>query len=29
MKKMNGLGDLERAVMDALWASPTPQTVRG
>ncbi|AVM00821.1 penicillinase repressor [Gordonia iterans] len=28
MKKMNGLGDLERAVMDALWASPTPQTVR-
>lgn len=28
MKRMNGLGDLERAVMDALWASPTPQTVR-
>jgi predicted transcriptional regulator len=28
MKKMNGLGELERAVMDALWASPTPQTVR-
>ncbi|GAC69679.1 putative BlaI family transcriptional regulator [Gordonia soli NBRC 108243] len=25
---MNGLGDLERAVMDSLWASPTPQTVR-
>lgn len=28
MKKVNGLGDLERAVMDALWASSTPQTVR-
>ncbi|MDL9937263.1 BlaI/MecI/CopY family transcriptional regulator [Gordonia sp. ABSL1-1] len=28
MRKMNGLGDLERAVMDTLWASPTPQTVR-
>ncbi|NLG46346.1 BlaI/MecI/CopY family transcriptional regulator [Gordonia sp. (in: high G+C Gram-positive bacteria)] len=28
MKKMNGLGDLERAVMDTLWASATPQTVR-
>ncbi|NED59359.1 BlaI/MecI/CopY family transcriptional regulator, partial [Streptomyces sp. SID10244] len=28
MKRMNGLGDLERAVMDTLWASPTPQTVR-
>ncbi|MGV9859910.1 BlaI/MecI/CopY family transcriptional regulator [Gordonia sp. NPDC003425] len=28
MRKMNGLGDLERAVMDALWSSPTPQTVR-
>ncbi|GEE03065.1 transcriptional regulator BlaI [Gordonia spumicola] len=28
MKKMNGLGELERAVMDRLWASPTPQTVR-
>lgn len=28
MKKMNGLGELERTVMDALWASPTPQTVR-
>lgn len=28
MRRMNGLGDLERAVMDALWASPTPQTVR-
>lgn len=28
MKKMNGLGELERAVMDALWASPAPQTVR-
>ncbi|MBM7368935.1 putative transcriptional regulator [Gordonia hydrophobica] len=25
---MNGLGDLERAVMDTLWASATPQTVR-
>ncbi|MFT3715112.1 MAG: BlaI/MecI/CopY family transcriptional regulator [Gordonia sp. (in: high G+C Gram-positive bacteria)] len=28
MKKMNGLGDLERAVMDTLWASSEPQTVR-
>lgn len=28
MQKMNGLGDLERAVMDTLWATPTPQTVR-
>ena len=28
MRKMNGLGDLERAVMDSLWESPTPQTVR-
>ncbi|WP_040510918.1 BlaI/MecI/CopY family transcriptional regulator [Gordonia soli] len=28
MRRMNGLGDLERAVMDSLWASPTPQTVR-
>lgn len=28
MKKMNGLGDLERAVMDTLWASSRPQTVR-
>ncbi|RPA19960.1 BlaI/MecI/CopY family transcriptional regulator [Gordonia sp. OPL2] len=28
MRRMNGLGDLERAVMDTLWASPTPQTVR-
>lgn len=28
MRKMNGLGDLERAVMDTLWATPTPQTVR-
>ena len=28
MKTMNGLGDLERAVMDTLWASSTPQTVR-
>lgn len=28
MRKMNGLGDLERAVMDTLWESPTPQTVR-
>ena len=28
MKKMNGLGELERAVMDALWASSQPQTVR-
>ncbi|WP_132994196.1 BlaI/MecI/CopY family transcriptional regulator [Gordonia zhaorongruii] len=28
MKKMNGLGELERAVMDTLWSSATPQTVR-
>ncbi|HNP56360.1 MAG TPA: BlaI/MecI/CopY family transcriptional regulator [Gordonia sp. (in: high G+C Gram-positive bacteria)] len=28
MKKVNGLGDLERAVMDALWNSSAPQTVR-
>ncbi|MGW5523747.1 BlaI/MecI/CopY family transcriptional regulator [Gordonia sp. NPDC003950] len=28
MRKVNGLGDLERAVMDTLWATPTPQTVR-
>ena len=28
MRKMNGLGDLERAVMDTLWATSTPQTVR-
>ena len=28
MRKMNGLGDLERAVMDTLWESSTPQTVR-
>ena len=28
MRKMNGLGDLERAVMDTLWGSPQPQTVR-
>lgn len=28
MRKVNGLGDLERAVMDSLWESPTPQTVR-
>lgn len=28
MRRMNGLGDLERAVMDSLWASPEPQTVR-
>ncbi|MGC4932142.1 BlaI/MecI/CopY family transcriptional regulator [Gordonia sp. DT30] len=28
MRKMNGLGDLERAVMDTLWSTPTPQTVR-
>lgn len=25
---MNGLGELERAVMDTLWALPEPQTVR-
>jgi predicted transcriptional regulator len=25
---MNGLGDLERAVMDTLWESSAPQTVR-
>lgn len=28
MRRMNGLGDLERAVMDTLWTSSTPQTVR-
>ncbi|QKT07379.1 BlaI/MecI/CopY family transcriptional regulator [Gordonia sp. X0973] len=28
MKRMNALGDLERAVMDALWDSTAPQTVR-
>lgn len=28
MRKMNGLGDLERAVMDTLWAGSGPQTVR-
>ncbi|WP_238419709.1 BlaI/MecI/CopY family transcriptional regulator [Gordonia sp. 'Campus'] len=28
MRKMNGLGDLERAVMDSLWESSAPQTVR-
>lgn len=28
MRKMTGLGDLERAVMDCLWASPDPLTVR-
>ncbi|ADG98242.1 transcriptional repressor, CopY family [Segniliparus rotundus DSM 44985] len=25
---MNGLGELERAVMEQLWASPSPLTVR-
>lgn len=28
MAKLNPLGDLERAVMDHLWASSEPQTVR-
>jgi predicted transcriptional regulator len=28
MRKVNGLGDLERAVMDTLWDSNAPQTVR-
>lgn len=28
MAKLTGLGDLERAVMDHLWASDRPQTVR-
>lgn len=28
MRKMNGLGELERAVMDTLWAAADPQTVR-
>ena len=28
MAKLNPLGELERAVMDHLWASPQPQTVR-
>lgn len=28
MRKMTGLGDLERAVMDCLWASPEALTVR-
>jgi predicted transcriptional regulator len=28
MAKLTGLGDLERAVMDHLWASDHPQTVR-
>lgn len=28
MAKLTGLGDLERAVMDHLWASDQPQTVR-
>ncbi|GAC52484.1 BlaI/MecI/CopY family transcriptional regulator [Gordonia amicalis] len=28
MRKMNGLGDLERAVMDTLWAGSEPKTVR-
>lgn len=28
MAKLTGLGDLERAVMDHLWAEPDPQTVR-
>ncbi|MGL4305851.1 MAG: BlaI/MecI/CopY family transcriptional regulator, partial [Mycobacteriaceae bacterium] len=25
---MTGLGELERAVMEHLWSSPEPQTVR-
>ncbi|MBY6436173.1 Predicted transcriptional regulator [Rhodococcoides kroppenstedtii] len=28
MSRMAGLGDLERAVMEHLWASDSPQTVR-
>src|ERR1700679_2978666 len=28
MAKLTRLGDLERAVMDRLWATPHPQTVR-
>lgn len=28
VRRMNGLGDLERAVMDNLWSSNEPQTVR-
>jgi len=28
MARLTGLGDLERAVMDHLWAAPDPQTVR-
>lgn len=28
MAKLTGLGDLERAVMDQLWAAAGPQTVR-
>ena len=28
MAKLNPLGELERAVMDHLWDSPEPQTVR-
>ena len=28
MAKLTGLGDLERAVMDHLWATDQPQTVR-
>ncbi|MCH9722093.1 MAG: BlaI/MecI/CopY family transcriptional regulator [Actinomycetia bacterium] len=28
MAKLTGLGDLERAVMDHLWAADRPQTVR-
>lgn len=28
MAKLTGLGDLERAVMDHLWGSDQPQTVR-
>lgn len=28
MAKLTGLGDLERAVMDHLWATDEPQTVR-
>jgi predicted transcriptional regulator len=28
VRRMNGLGELERAVMDNLWSSAEPQTVR-
>ena len=28
MAKLTRLGDLERAVMDHLWSTPEPQTVR-